>query len=142
MLDQARKGATVLLNSPYGGDDVWEHLPVEVQEQILEKKLTPLRRRRDGLAAKPAWGAGSTRHADLLLRAGRPAAADEAIAAIQRAIEKAYGRKGEEVVGRNIAAIDGALAGLERGRARRPLAALPTARPCPRTRPTSSARDR
>ena len=36
---------------------------------------------------------------------------DEAIAAIKHAIEKSYGRKGEEMVRRNFAAVDGALAG-------------------------------
>jgi pyruvate-ferredoxin/flavodoxin oxidoreductase len=38
---------------------------------------------------------------------------DEAIAAIKRAIEKSYGSKGEEMVRRNFAAVDGALAGLQ-----------------------------
>ena len=32
-------GAVFLLNSPYGADEVWEHLPDEVQSAIIEKKL-------------------------------------------------------------------------------------------------------
>jgi pyruvate-ferredoxin/flavodoxin oxidoreductase len=39
--------------------------------------------------------------------------AEEAIAAIKRAIEESYGRKGEEMVRRNFAAVDGALAALQ-----------------------------
>ena len=39
MLGQAEPGATFLLNSPYGPDEVWDHLPVEVQQQIIDKKL-------------------------------------------------------------------------------------------------------
>ncbi len=31
VLDHAKPGATVLLNSPYGPDEVWDHLPYEVQ---------------------------------------------------------------------------------------------------------------
>ena len=39
MLSMAVPGATFLLNSPYGPDEVWDHLPCEVQKQIVEKKL-------------------------------------------------------------------------------------------------------
>ena len=39
---------------------------------------------------------------------------EEAIAAIKHAIEKSYGRKGEEMVRRNFAAVDGALAALHK----------------------------
>ena len=39
VLDVAKPGATFLLNSPYGPDDVWDHLPGEVQRQIIDKRL-------------------------------------------------------------------------------------------------------
>jgi pyruvate-ferredoxin/flavodoxin oxidoreductase len=39
ILDSAIDGATFLLNSPYGPDEVWDHLPQSVQEQIISKKL-------------------------------------------------------------------------------------------------------
>ncbi len=39
MLELAEPGATFLLNSPYGPDEVWDKLPVEVQKQIIDKKL-------------------------------------------------------------------------------------------------------
>jgi pyruvate-ferredoxin/flavodoxin oxidoreductase len=39
VLELARPGATVLLNSPYGVDGTWDQLPVEVQEQIIEQQL-------------------------------------------------------------------------------------------------------
>jgi len=38
-LDYAAEGATLLLNSPYGPADVWNHFPIEVQQQIIAKKL-------------------------------------------------------------------------------------------------------
>ena len=28
-----------MLNSPFGKDEVWQHLPLEVQQQIIDKKL-------------------------------------------------------------------------------------------------------
>ena len=39
VLEHARPGATFLLNSPFGPDEVWDHLPVEVQEQIVTKDI-------------------------------------------------------------------------------------------------------
>ncbi len=39
VLEQAEQGATFLLNSPYGPDEVWDQLPRIAQEQILAKKL-------------------------------------------------------------------------------------------------------
>src|SRR5208283_314151 len=39
VLDLAMPGATVLLNSPYPPDQVWNQLPANVQEQIVTKKL-------------------------------------------------------------------------------------------------------
>ncbi|HVM98204.1 MAG TPA: pyruvate:ferredoxin (flavodoxin) oxidoreductase, partial [Candidatus Acidoferrales bacterium] len=39
VLEYAAPGAVFLLNSSYGADDVWDHLPREVQETIIEKQL-------------------------------------------------------------------------------------------------------
>ena len=67
---------------------------------------------------------------------------DEAIDAIKAAIAKTYGRRGAEVVARNHAAVDAALAGLHRvevpGRVTSDARAA--CRACRRTRRSSSAR--
>ncbi|MDH4354151.1 MAG: 2-oxoacid:acceptor oxidoreductase family protein, partial [Actinomycetota bacterium] len=39
VLKVAAEGATVLLNTPYGPDEVWDRLPVEAQQQVLAKRL-------------------------------------------------------------------------------------------------------
>ena len=39
VLQVAEPGATFLLNSPYGPNEVWDKLPREVQEQIIAKRL-------------------------------------------------------------------------------------------------------
>ncbi len=39
MLKVAEPGATFLLNSPYGPEEVWDKLPQEVQQTIIDKKL-------------------------------------------------------------------------------------------------------
>jgi pyruvate-ferredoxin/flavodoxin oxidoreductase len=38
VLSLVRPGGVVLINSPFGPDEVWDHLPLEVQEQLLEKR--------------------------------------------------------------------------------------------------------
>jgi pyruvate-ferredoxin/flavodoxin oxidoreductase len=39
MLESVVEGGTFLLNSSYDADEVWQHLPREVQQQIIDKKL-------------------------------------------------------------------------------------------------------
>ena len=39
VLAAADQGATFLLNAPYAPDEVWNHLPRNVQQQILDKQL-------------------------------------------------------------------------------------------------------
>ena len=69
---RAREGATLLLNAPYGPDEVWDQLPREVQEEIVAPEAQALRRRRlpDRARGGPE-GPHQHDHADLLLRALR-----------------------------------------------------------------------
>ena len=60
VVEMAKPGATLLLNAPWKPEEVWDHLPIEVQEQLLEKRIrswsstpTPSPRRR-GWAARSA----------------------------------------------------------------------------------------
>jgi pyruvate-ferredoxin/flavodoxin oxidoreductase len=113
VLGVAEEGATFLLNSRYGPDDVWEHLPPEVQAQIVRKRLrffvvdAGTVAREAGLGARvntvlqPCFFA----LADVLPR-------DDAIDAIKEAIQKTYGKRGQLVVDRNFAAVDLALESL------------------------------
>ena len=39
MLKDAVEGATFLLNSPYGPEEVWDRIPRSVQQQIIDKKI-------------------------------------------------------------------------------------------------------
>ena len=110
VLKTAEPGATFLLNCPYGADEVWDHLPRRIQEQILAKQLRFFVI--DGDKVARDLGMGGRIHTVMqpcffilsgLLRR------DEAIAAIKRAIAKTYGKRGEAVVQRNFAAVDRAL---------------------------------
>jgi pyruvate-ferredoxin/flavodoxin oxidoreductase len=115
VLETARRGATFLLNSPYGPDEVWDRLPPKVQRQIAQRdiKLWVIDAARIASQAKLGNRTNTVLQVcffaltDML-------PADQAIAEIKGAVEKTYGRRGQAVVERNFAAIDAALAGLAR----------------------------
>jgi pyruvate-ferredoxin/flavodoxin oxidoreductase len=113
VLAVAGQGATLLLNSPFGPDEVWDKLPREVQDAIIEKQLRFYVV--DGLSV--AAQAGMSNRINTVMQTCFFALAkilprDEAIAAIKKAIKKTYGARGEAVLSRNYAAVDGALAAL------------------------------
>ncbi|MHB8667233.1 MAG: pyruvate:ferredoxin (flavodoxin) oxidoreductase [Burkholderiales bacterium] len=113
VLALARPGATFLLNSPYGPDEVWGKLPREAQEQILAKRLRMYVV--DALAvAKQAGLAGRintvTQACFFAISGILPR--DEAIEKIKDSIRKTYGKRGESVLNRNFAAVDQSLAAL------------------------------
>jgi pyruvate-ferredoxin/flavodoxin oxidoreductase len=110
MLEAAVPGAVFLLNSPYGPEAVWDHLPREVQEQIAEKKLRFYVI--DAYAVARAAGMGGRINTIMqtcffAISGVLPPA--EAIARIQEAIEKTYGKRGAEVVRRNFQVVDAAV---------------------------------
>jgi len=113
VLSLARPGATFLLNSPYGADEVWAKLPREAQQTILERKLRF--HVVDALTvAKEAGLAGRintvTQACFFAISGVLPR--DEAIHAIKDSIRKTYGKRGETVLTRNFAAVDGSLAAM------------------------------
>ena len=112
-LAAAAPGATVLVNSPYGPDDVWNEIPRDVQQQIVEKKLKLHVIDASGVAS--SLGLGSRVNTILqtcffALSGVMPR--DQAIEAIKRATEKTYAKKGKAIVEKNFAAIDSAVANL------------------------------
>jgi len=114
VLAKARRGATVLLNSPYGADEVWDHLPREVQQELIDKELrlfvvdayTVAQEAKLGARINSVMQPCFFAVADLL-------PIDEAIGHIKDAIDKTYGKRGRTIVERNFAAVDGALEGLQ-----------------------------
>src|SRR5512132_1806798 len=113
VLGRAAPGATFLLNSPWPADQVWDHLPREVQREIIDKGIDLWVVN----AAQVARDAGMGHRINTVMQPCFFALSgvlprEQAIAAIKRWIEKAFSRRGEEVVARNFAAVDGALDGL------------------------------
>jgi pyruvate-ferredoxin/flavodoxin oxidoreductase len=114
MLSMAIPGATFLLNSPYPLDQVWDHLPIEVQQQIIDKKLKFYAIDAYHVAREAQMGVRiNTIMQTCFFKLAGVIPADDAIARIKDAIKKTYGKKGgEKVIQQNNAAVDAALANL------------------------------
>ncbi|HSB77332.1 MAG TPA: pyruvate:ferredoxin (flavodoxin) oxidoreductase [Candidatus Methylomirabilis sp.] len=110
VLKAAATGATFLLNSLYGPDEVWDHLPETVQRQIIDKKLRFYVIDAYKVAEQTGMGVRiNTVMQTCFFAISGVLPREEAIAAIKHAIEKTYGKRGEAVVKKNFAAVDAAL---------------------------------
>jgi pyruvate-ferredoxin/flavodoxin oxidoreductase len=110
VLRLAAPGATFLLNSPYGPEEVWDHLPHSMQQQIIDLRL----RFFVIDASKVARDVGLRGRTNTVLQTCFFALSgvlprDEAIKQIKKSIQKTYGGKGEDVVRMNYEAVDGTL---------------------------------
>jgi pyruvate-ferredoxin/flavodoxin oxidoreductase len=115
VLKHADEGAVFLLNSQLGKDEVWDHLPRPVQQQIITKKLQFYVI--DGYSVAKATGMGqriNTIMQTCFFAISGVLPRDEAIDAIKKSIKKTYGKRGEAVVKKNYAAVDDSLANLYR----------------------------
>lgn len=113
VLKAAEPGAVFLLNSHFGPDEVWYHLPREVQNDIVRKKLKFYVINGDQVAKDSGMG----RRVNTVMQTAFFAISgvlprEEAIAEIKRSIKKSYGKRGEAVVEQNYRAVDAALAHL------------------------------
>jgi pyruvate-ferredoxin/flavodoxin oxidoreductase len=113
MLKYAKKGATFLLNSLYGPEEVWDFLPVEVQKDILEKQLKFYVINGYEVAEKTGMGGRmNTIMQTAFFAISGILPREAAIAEIKHSIEKTYGKRGEAVIKKNFDAVDSTLANL------------------------------
>jgi pyruvate-ferredoxin/flavodoxin oxidoreductase len=113
MLKYAKEGAVFLLNSLYGPDEVWDHLPVEVQTDIIGKKLKFYVINGYDVAEKTGMGGRmNTIMQTAFFAISGILPREAAIAEIKHSIEKTYGKRGEAVVKKNFDAVDSTLANL------------------------------
>jgi len=115
VVEAAMPGAVFLLNSPYPASEVWEHLPKTTQEEMLRKKIEFYVI--DGYKVAREAGMGSrinTIMQTCFFAISGVLPREEAIEQIKKAIKKTYGKRGETVVAKNFAAVDHALAHLEK----------------------------
>ncbi len=113
MLKRLKKGGTFLLNAPYSPDEVWDKLPRRVQEELIEKEAKFFVidaykvARENGMA-----GRINTVMQTCFFAISGALPKEQAIAEIKAAIRKTYKKKGEEVIAKNLAAVDDTLAHL------------------------------
>ena len=113
VLRYAAPGCVFLLNSPFGAEQVWDHIPARVQQQIIEKKMKFYVI--DGYKVGRETGMGSrinTIMQTCFFAISGVLPREEAIEKIKYSIKKTYGKKGDEVVQKNYQAVDQTLANL------------------------------
>jgi pyruvate-ferredoxin/flavodoxin oxidoreductase len=110
VLRLATPGATFLLNSPYGAEEVWKKLPRSMQQRIIDLRL----RFFVIDASRTALDVGLRGRTNTILQTCFFAISgvlprERAIAHIKQAIEHTYRGKGADVVRRNFEAVDATL---------------------------------
>jgi pyruvate-ferredoxin/flavodoxin oxidoreductase len=115
VLKHARIGGTFLLNSAYGSDDVWRHLPEEIQHTVLDRQLSLWVIDADRIAREVGLGdrINTVMLPCFFVLAG-VLPVEEALAHLKKAAAATYKKHGESAVHSNLAAIDRAVAGLMR----------------------------
>ncbi len=115
VLEKINVGGVFLLNAPYKVGEVWDHLPKNVQQTIIERKLQFYMINAYEVAQKSGMGGRiNTIMQTCYFAISGILPKDEAIDLIKNSIQKAYGKKGEEIVRMNFAAVDQALSYLYR----------------------------
>jgi pyruvate-ferredoxin/flavodoxin oxidoreductase len=113
VLKYAAPGAVFLLNSIFGPDDVWDHIPRETQKVIIDKKLRFYVINAYDVAEKTGMGTRiNTIMQTCFFAISGVLPRKQAIAEIKHAIEKTYGKRGEAVVKKNFEAVDQTLENL------------------------------
>ena len=115
VLEAAIPGAVFLLNSPHSAAEVWDKLPKTMQREMIAKKIEFYVI--DGYKVAREAGMGTrinTIMQTCFFAISGVLPREEAIEQIKKAIQKTYGKRGEAVVQKNFAAVDHALAHLEK----------------------------
>jgi pyruvate-ferredoxin/flavodoxin oxidoreductase len=113
MLKYAKPGSVFLLNSMFDKDTVWENLPIEVQTDIIKKKLKFYIIDAYDVAEKTKMGVRiNTIMQTCFFSISGVLPKDEAIEEIKKYIKKTYGKRGEAVVAQNFAAVDSSVENL------------------------------
>ena len=113
ILESAADGATLLLNSLYGREEIWDAIPREVQEQIIAKRLKVYGINAYAVAQEMGLGNRiNTIMQTCFFAISGVLPQEQAMTEIKKAIQETYGKRGEAVVQKNYAAVDATLAQL------------------------------
>ena len=113
VLKYAMPGGTFLLNSLAGPDEVWDTMPRETQQAIIDKKLRFFVINAYEVADATGMGTRiNTIMQTCFFAISGVLPRDDAIYQIKKSIQKTYGKRGEAVVQQNYEAVDQTLAHL------------------------------
>ena len=110
VLRYAEDNAVLLLNSPYPAEEVWDKIPQEVQQKIIDKNIKLFVINAYQIAKDTGLGVRINtvmQTAFFLLSKVLPE--DVAIEKIKQFIKKSYGTRGEEILRKNNKAVDMAI---------------------------------
>jgi pyruvate-ferredoxin/flavodoxin oxidoreductase len=113
VLEFAREGTVLLLNSPYPMEEVFSRLPEPVQQKIIELKIELWAV--DANAVARSAGMGNRTNTVLqtcFFAISKVMPKDQAIEEVKTSIRKTYTKKGADVVAKNEAAVDASVAAL------------------------------
>jgi pyruvate-ferredoxin/flavodoxin oxidoreductase len=115
MLSRIKTGGTLLINSEFSTEDTWNLLPLEMAQQIIDKKVNVYVID----ANKVAQEAGLGRRTNTVMQTAyfelsKVIPTEKSIGSIKKTIEKTYGKKGADIVSKNLAAVDHAIAFLRK----------------------------
>jgi len=106
-LSTAAEGATILLNSPFSSDEVWDNIPTSVRKQIQDKKLKLFVVDAYKVAKEANLGIRiNTVMQTCFFAISGVLPKEQAIVKIKEYIEKTYGKRGKAVVQMNFNAVD------------------------------------
>ena len=113
VLANLAKGGSFLLNSPHAPDVVWSTLPRPIQQELVSKQAKLFVIDATRVAGETGMGARiNTIMQTCFFALAGVLPRDEAIEQIKKSIKKTYGKKGDEIVRKNIQAVEATLANL------------------------------
>lgn len=113
MLEQAEVGSTFLLNTAYSKDEIWDQLPMKMQETIIKKNIKFFVINAFKVARDTGMGGRiNTIMQTCFFAISNIIEREKAIAMIKETIKKTFGNKGESVVRKNYEAVDHTLSNL------------------------------
>ncbi|MDR0909572.1 MAG: pyruvate:ferredoxin (flavodoxin) oxidoreductase [Spirochaetaceae bacterium] len=114
MLQYAKKGSTFLLNSPFKANEVWKEIPVEAQQQIIDKQLKFYVIDAAEIARKCGMGnRTNTVMQTAFFKLAKILPETQAVEEMKHHIEKSYGKKGKDIVEKNYKTVDASLDAVE-----------------------------
>jgi len=105
IVSRLKPGGVLLINAPYASDEVWDRLPREVQQQIIDKQARLYNIDANSIARSVGLGG----RINIIMQAAffkisGVLPEDQALQMIELAVEDTYGIKGSKIVDMNIRA--------------------------------------